>query len=254
MRTAFSRRRARFGGARLRESGRFLPVLCAFVRSTSDAPVAVPRASRRDFARDDASGFGRDRFASARRENVRGSAIRGVSADSSVPLASCRGALASVTGPTVAMPLRQRYVVAPTRSRVLVVHSGTHAGARSFDRCSSDGAFARADPPELHHANVSRRSRRGPVWKGERRCRFHRLTGGRAATVGRRRVEGPSRVAARRAFTPAHHSRTPHVTRASIPFRESDRSSENDHRARRTEIFRVRHRHGRLRRTCREPR
>jgi hypothetical protein len=45
-----------------------------------------------------------------------------------------------------------------------------------------------------------------------------RLTGARGGTVGRRRVEGPSRVAARRARTPAHHSRTPHVTRTSIPF------------------------------------
>lgn len=199
MRTAFSRRRARFGGSDLRETGRFLPVLCADLRSTSDAPVAVPRASRRDFARDDASGFGRDRFASARRENVRGSAIGGVSADASVPLASYRVALASLTGPTVAMPQLQRYVVAPTRSRDLVVHSGTHAGARSFDRCSSRWGPARAVHQELHHANVSRRSRRGPVWKGEHHCRFHRLTGGRAAMVGRRRVEGPSRVAARRA-------------------------------------------------------
>jgi len=202
VRTAFSRRRARFGGSGLRETGRFLPVLRAYLRSTSDAPVAVPRASRRDFARDDASGFGRDRFASARRENVRGSAIRGVSADASVPLASYRVALASLTGPTVAMPQLQRYVVAPTRSRDLVVHSGTHAGARSFDRCSSRwGASAneRAVHRELHLANVSRRSRRGPVWKGEHHCRFHRLTGVRTAKVGRRRVEGPSRVAARRA-------------------------------------------------------
>lgn len=56
VRTAFSRRRARFGGSGPREIGRFLPVLRAYLRSTSDAPVAVPRASRRDFARDKASG------------------------------------------------------------------------------------------------------------------------------------------------------------------------------------------------------
>jgi hypothetical protein len=55
----------------------------------------------------------------------------------------------------VTMPLRQRYVVAPTRSRDLVVHSGTHAGARSFDRCSSDGAFARAS----HPSSITRTSR-----------------------------------------------------------------------------------------------
>jgi hypothetical protein len=53
------------------------------------------------------------------------------------------------------MPLRQRYVVAPTRSRDLVVHSGTHAGARSLDRCSSDGAFARA----IHPSSITQTSR-----------------------------------------------------------------------------------------------
>jgi hypothetical protein len=66
-----------------------------------------------------------------------------------VPLSRCLlrdvpWPLAGLTGPTVAMPLRQRYVVAFTRSRDLVVSSGTHAGARSFDRCSSGGTFCEA--------------------------------------------------------------------------------------------------------------
>jgi hypothetical protein len=163
VRTAFSRRRARFGGSSPREIGRFLPVLRAFLRSTSDAPVAVPRASRRDFARDDASGFGRDRFASARRENVRGSAIRGVSVDASVPLASCRGTLASLTGPTVTMPLsttiRGRTHALSRPRRAL-----RHACRRTFLRPLFVGwGLCEGEPPELHHANVSRRSRRGPV-------------------------------------------------------------------------------------------
>jgi len=200
VRTAFSRRRARFGGSDLREIGRFLPVLCADLRSTSDAPVAVPGASRRDFARDDASGFGRDRFASARRENVRGSAIGGVSADASVPLASCHHALARRVGTdggdATTTTIRGRTHALSRPRRAL-----RHACRRTFLRplFVPGGAFARAVHQELHHANVSRRSRRGPVWKGEHHCRFHRLTGGRAAMVGRRRVEGPSRVAARRA-------------------------------------------------------
>lgn len=92
---------------------------------------------------------------------MRVSAIRGVFADSPVCLSrgasfeTFRGLLRGLTGPTVAMPLRQRYVVAPTRSRDLVVSSGTHAGARSFDRCSSDGAFARAS----HPSSITRTSR-----------------------------------------------------------------------------------------------
>jgi hypothetical protein len=42
VRTVFSRHRARFGGSRSREIGRFLPVLHRALRATSDTPVTVP--------------------------------------------------------------------------------------------------------------------------------------------------------------------------------------------------------------------
>jgi hypothetical protein len=42
VRTVFSRHRARFGGSRSREIGRFLPVLHRALCATSDTPVTVP--------------------------------------------------------------------------------------------------------------------------------------------------------------------------------------------------------------------
>lgn len=169
VRTVFSRHRARFGGSRSREIGRFLPVLRRALRATSDTPVTVPRASRRDFARDKAPGSA-EIVSLPHVVKTYGAPRSGMSSPTRRWFPEWR-TLSSLPGPAVAMPLRQRYVVAPTRSGNLVVHSGTHAGARSFDRCSSGGALAKAGPLELHHANVSRRSRRGPVWKGERHSR-----------------------------------------------------------------------------------
>jgi hypothetical protein len=151
--------------------GRFRPVLrCALAPPlTPLSPTPSPRVA---ILREKSFGSGRDRFASARRENVRGSAIRGVFADSSVPLSSfhldvrarsCEHIRTGPMGPTVAMPLRQRYVVAPTRSRDLVVLL-RHACRRTFLRpLFVEWGLCGGDPPELHRANVSRRSRRGPV-------------------------------------------------------------------------------------------
>jgi len=97
---------------------------------------------------------------------VRVSPIQGVSTDSPGGALEVLHALSSMLLSRDAGggdATSHRYVVAPTRSRVLVVTTGTHAGARSSYRCSSSGPLARGSPPELHRPRVSRRSCRWPV-------------------------------------------------------------------------------------------
>jgi len=225
-------------------SGVFFPSSVALVRATSDAPVAGPGASRRDFARDKASGSAE--IVSAPH------VVKTYGAPRSEASSPTRRESRVLSRAIIGNRWWRCHFDNDTWSHPRALVTSSCTPARMPAHVPSTAVRRAASLRDVHPSSITRTSRDVHVGGRYGRASIALVVpfDGYSSSDGR---EETSRGAVSRCREEGMNPGSPLPDTSCHPH-EDGRSSEHDRRVRRTETFRVRHRRGRLRRTHREPR